>query len=206
MDHKYIIELTKIRKNDIRKAGGKGANLGEMIEIGIPVPPGFVVTTASYDRLIQINNLDDKIQQIIASTDVDDTSELLRASRKIKELVLSCTMPPEIKSKVMEAYQNLSRHDDVQVGSRTDLAIVAVRSSATAEDLPSASFAGQQATFLNIKGEKNLVESITKYWASLFEPRAIFYRAKHGFSRASIAVVVQNMINAEKSVVTIFQI
>lgn len=136
MDHEYIIELTKIRKNDIRKAGGKGANLGEMIEIGIPVPPGFVVTTASYDRLIQINNLDDKIQQIIASTDVDDTSELLRASRKIKELVLSCTMPPEIKSKVMEAYQNLSRHDDVQVGSRTDLAIVAVRSSATAEDLP----------------------------------------------------------------------
>lgn len=206
MDHEYIIELTKIRKNDIRKAGGKGANLGEMIEIGIPVPPGFVVTTASYDRLIQINNLDDKIQQIIASTDVDDTSELLRASRKIKELVLSCTMPPEIKSKVMEAYQNLSRHDDVQVGSRTDLAIVAVRSSATAEDLPSASFAGQQATFLNIKGEKNLVESITKCWASLFEPRAIFYRAKHGFSRASIAVVVQNMINAEKSVVTIFQI
>lgn len=206
MDHEYIIELTKIRKNDIRKAGGKGANLGEMIEIGIPVPPGFVVTTASYDRLIQINNLDDKIQQIIASTDVDDTSELLRASRKIKELVLSCTMPPEIKSKIMEAYQNLSRHDDVQVGSRTDLAIVAVRSSATAEDLPSASFAGQQATFLNIKGEKNLVESITKCWASLFEPRAIFYRAKHGFSRASIAVVVQNMINAEKSVVTIFQI
>lgn len=199
MNHEYIIELTKIRKNDIRKAGGKGANLGEMIEIGIPVPPGFVVTTASFDRLIQINNLDDMIQQIIESTDVDDTSELLRGSRKIKELVLSCKMPPEIESKVIEAYQNLSRYEDIQVGSRTDLAVVAVRSSATAEDLPSASFAGQQATFLNIKGEKNLVESITKCWASLFEPRAIFYRAKHGFSRASIAVVVQNMINAEKS-------
>lgn len=148
MNHEYIIELTKIRKNDIRKAGGKGANLGEMIEIGIPVPPGFVVTTASFDRLIQINNLDDMIQQIIESTDVDDTSELLRASRKIKELVLSCTMPPEIESKVIEAYQNLSRYEDIQVGSRTDLAVVAVRSSATAEDLPSASFAGQQAIFL----------------------------------------------------------
>ena len=200
MDYDYVIELAQIRKHDIRKAGGKGANLGEMIETGIPVPPGFVVSTASFDRLIQVNNLDDKIPQIIDSTDVDDTAGLLEASRKIKELILFCTMPHEIEAKVIEAYKNLSGHGGAQVNSRTDLpVIVAVRSSATAEDLPTASFAGQQASFLNVKGEKELIESIKKCWASLFEPRAIFYRAKHGFSKASIAVVVQKMINAEKS-------
>src|SRR5919106_1822059 len=171
-----------------------------MIETGIPVPPGFVVSTASFDRLIQVNNLDDKIPQIIDSTDVDDTAGLLEASRKIKELILFCTIPHEIEAKVIEAYKNLSGHGGAQVNSRTDLpVVVAVRSSATVEDLPTASFAGQQASFLNVKGEKELIESIKKCWASLFEPRAIFYRAKHGFSKASIAVVVQKMINAEKS-------
>ena len=200
MDYDYVIELAQIRKHDIRKAGGKGANLGEIIETGIPVPPGFVVSTASFDRLIQVNNLDDKIQQIIDSTDVDNTAGLLEASRKIKELILFCTMPHEIEAKVIEAYKNLSGHGGAQVNSRSDLpVVVAVRSSATAEDLPTASFAGQQASFLNVKGEKELIESIKKCWASLFEPRAIFYRAKHGFSKASIAVVVQKMINAEKS-------
>ena len=199
MDFDYVIELDQIRKDDLRKAGGKGANLGEMIEIRVPVPPGFVVSTASFDRLIDINNLDNKIQQIIDNTDVDDTEALLEASRKLKELILYCTMPPEIESKVLEAYKKLSRYVDAQGNSRTDLPEVAVRSSATAEDLPTASFAGQQATFLNVKGEKELIESVKKCWASLFEPRAIFYRSKHGFSKASIAVVVQKMINAEKS-------
>lgn len=199
MDYDYVIELAQIRKHDVRKAGGKGANLGEMIEAGIPVPPGFVVSTSSFDRLIQVNNLDSKIQQIIDNTDVDDTAGLLEASRKIKELILFCTMPHEIESKVIDAYRNLSGYGDTQVNSHADSPVVAVRSSATAEDLPTASFAGQQASFLNVKGEKGLIESIKKCWASLFEPRAIFYRAKHGFSKASIAVVVQKMIDAEKS-------
>ena len=199
MDFDYVIELDQIRKDDLRKAGGKGANLGEMIEIRVPVPPGFVVSTASFDRLIDINKLDNKIQQIIDNTDVDDTETLLEASRKLKELILYCTMPPEIESKVLEAYKKLSGYVDAQGNLRTDLPEVAVRSSATAEDLPTASFAGQQATFLNVKGEKELIESVKKCWASLFEPRAIFYRSKHGFSKASIAVVVQKMINAEKS-------
>ena len=91
MDFDYVIELDQIRKDDLRKAGGKGANLGEMIEIRVPVPPGFVVSTASFDRLIDINNLDNKIQQIIDNTDVDDTEALLEASRKLKELILYCT-------------------------------------------------------------------------------------------------------------------
>jgi phosphoenolpyruvate synthase/pyruvate phosphate dikinase len=130
VDYDYVIELAQIRKHDVRKAGGKGANLGEMIETGIPVPQGFVVSTASFDRLIYINNLDDKIQQIIDSTDVDDTAGLLEASRKIKELILFCTMPHEIESKVIEAYKNLSGHGGAQVNSRTDLpVVVAVRSS-----------------------------------------------------------------------------
>lgn len=199
MDNDYVIEFDQIRKNDVKKAGGKGANLGEMIGIGVPVPPGFVVSTASFDRLIDINSLDNKIQQIIDNTDVDDTAALLEASRKIKELILFCAMPPEIGSKVIEAYRKLLGYGGAQVNSRTDLPVVAVRSSATAEDLPTASFAGQQATFLNVKGDKELIGSVKKCWASLFEPRAIFYRSKLGFSKASIAVVVQKMIDAEKS-------
>lgn len=199
MCYDYVIGLAQIRKHDVRKAGGKGANLGEMIQAGIPVPPGFVVSTASFDRLIHVNNLDSTIQQIIDNTSVDETAELLEASRKIKELILSCNMPHEIESRVTEAYGNLSGSGDARVDSRIDLPVVAVRSSATAEDLPTASFAGQQASFLNVKGEKDLIESIKKCWASLFEPRAIFYRTKHSFSKASIAIVVQKMINAEKS-------
>ena len=199
MDYDYVIELAQIRKHDVRKAGGKGAKLGEMIQIGIPVPPGFVVSTASFDRLIHVNNLDSSIQQILDNSSVDDTAGLLEASRKIKELILFCTMPHEIESKVVEAYRNLSGSGDARVDLRIDLPVVAVRSSATTEDLPTASFAGQQASFLNVKGEKDLIESIKRCWASLFELRAILYRAKHGFSKASIAIVVQKKTNAEKS-------
>lgn len=193
----YIVRLDQIGKGDLRIAGGKGANLGEMIKIGIPVPAGFAVTTASFDLLMQMQDLGEKIRLIINGIDVDDTSKLLEASKKIKEIVLSHEMPSAVRSKVEEAYANLS--DPGISGSRDLSPLVAVRSSATAEDLPTASFAGQQASFLNVKGFDELVESIKKCWASLFEPRAIFYRARHGFTKSSIAVIVQKMIEAEKS-------
>ena len=201
MDYDYVIGLDRIGKYDIKGAGGKGANLGEIIQIGIPVPEGFVVTTSSFNRLIQAHNIGNRLQEIVESANVDDTIGLLEASRRAKDIILSCEMPSEVKLKIIEAYKNLSEQDESQLESsrERDPLIVAVRSSATAEDLPTASFAGQQASFLNVKGEKDLIESIRKCWASLFEPRAIFYRAKYSFSKASIAVIVQKMINSEKS-------
>ena len=203
MNHGYVIELNQIGKDDIKIAGGKGANLGQMIKFGIPVPSGFIVTTSSFDYLIQTNNLGNQIEQIIKNTDVENTTELFMASNTIKKLILSCRMPSEIESKIIESYKNLSEKDheyemDVNYPNKKDV-LCAIRSSATAEDLPTASFAGQQASFLNVNGKEELIESIKKCWASLFEPRAIFYRAKHGFSKASIAVIVQKMVNAQKS-------
>lgn len=203
MNHGYVIELDQIGKDDIKIAGGKGANLGQMIKFGIPVPSGFIVTTSSFDYLIQTNNLGNQIEQIIKNTDVENTTELFMASNTIKKLILSCRMPSEIESKIIESYKNLSEKDreydrDVNYPNKRDV-LCAIRSSATAEDLPTASFAGQQASFLNVNGKEELIESIKKCWASLFEPRAIFYRAKHGFSKASIAVIVQKMVNAQKS-------
>ena len=201
MDYDYVVGLEQIGKDDIRKAGGKGANLGEIIKIGIPVPEGFVVTTSSFDRLIQIYNLGKGLQEIIEKTNVDDTTALLQASKKLKGIILSQKMPNEVMSKVIQSYKIMSTTDAIELNSHEikEASLVAVRSSATAEDLPTASFAGQQATFLNVTGEKNLIESIMKCWASLYEPRAIFYRAKHGISKASIAVIVQKMIDSKKS-------
>ncbi len=203
---KYVLWLDQVTKDDIQSAGGKGANLGEMVRIGLPVPSGFVVTTAAFDRLMQIRNLGVEINNIIKQTDVDDTVALLAASKKIKEMITSQDFPAEIKLEVVDSYKNLSYSDKIAdqrllslIAAGREMAFVAVRSSATAEDLPGASFAGQQASFLNVKGLKDVVEAVKNCWASLFEPRAIFYRAKHGFENASIAVIVERMVNADKS-------
>jgi len=194
----YVISLDELGKHNVNVSGGKGANLGELIKIGISVPNGFVVTTSSFDNFIQTYNFGNRIQEIVERTNVEDTAMLLKASQEIKEIVLSRELPTEVTLKVTKAYGNLSDNDEAKlssIGQKGPPPIVAVRSSATTEDLPTASFAGQHATL----GEKHLIESIRKCWASLFEPRAIFYRAKYGFSRASIAVIVQKMVNSEKS-------
>lgn len=192
----YVVRLDEIGKDDIKTAGGKGANLGEMIKIGMPVPAGFVVTTASFEKFLHTYGLEDKIDQILRSTDTDDMAALLEASKKIKEIIFSHDVLPEIKSKISQAYKDLYNTERTP---ERDYPLVAVRSSATAEDLPTASFAGQQASFLNVKGENDLTESIRRCWASLFEPRAIFYRAKHDVTKASIAIIVQKMVNSDKS-------
>jgi pyruvate, water dikinase len=199
MDFDYVVGLEQIGRADLPKAGGKGANLGELIKIGIPVPKGFVVLTNSFDTLIEENRLDKKIGQLSEELDVDNTSSLLKASWKIKEIILLHAIPAKVKIKVSEAYRELTKFESPLNSDLKEPALVAVRSSATAEDLPTASFAGQQASFLNVKGEQNLFESIRKCWASLYEPRAIFYRAKNRIPRASIAVIVQQMVNSEKS-------
>jgi pyruvate,water dikinase len=200
MDFDYVVGLEEIGRTDLEKAGGKGANLGELIKLGIPVPKGFVVLTKSFDRLIEENHLDKEIGQLTEELDVDNTSSLLKVSGKIKEIISLHPIPAEVKIKVSEAYGELTKFELLLNSDlKKQAALVAVRSSATAEDLPTASFAGQQASFLNVKGEQNLFESIRKCWASLYEPRAIFYRAKNRISRASIAVIVQQMVNSEKS-------
>jgi len=201
-----VIWFDRIRKEDVSSVGGKGANLGEMVSIGMPVPLGFAVTTKSFDDFIINAGIADEIDRLIRQTNVDDTHKLIETSNKIKQLIISKEMPAVIKNKIVEAYKNLSYSDKIEdeklislISAGRDMALVAVRSSATTEDLPTASFAGQQATYLNIKGIKDLLENVKKCWASLFEPRAIFYRSKQKFTHSSISVIIQKMVNAEKS-------
>ncbi|HZD60792.1 MAG TPA: PEP/pyruvate-binding domain-containing protein, partial [Anaerolineae bacterium] len=189
----YIVQFSDVGKDDVSLVGGKGANLGEMTRAGLPVPPGFIVTAKAYYGFLDIAGLRDRIAQILANLDYDDNQALGRASDTIKRLITSAEMPKDVAEEIKKAYRDLS-------GPEEDM-YVAVRSSATAEDLPKASFAGQQATFLNVKGEENVVDAVQRAWASLFEARAIFYRYDKGFDhfRVSIAIPVQKMVESEKS-------
>ncbi|ADP76928.1 phosphoenolpyruvate synthase [Methanothermus fervidus DSM 2088] len=191
----YVAFFDEITKDDLELAGGKGANLGEMSKAGIPVPPGFIVTAESYRKFIEETGLDSKIRTLLEDVDVNNTAELQKVSKEIKDSIMSVEMPEHIKTLIIESYNALCQ----QVGE--DEVYVAVRSSATAEDLPEASFAGQQETYLNVKGAKNVVHNVQKCWASLFEARAIFYREQNNIDhfKVSIAVVVQKMVDAEKS-------
>jgi len=192
---KHVEFFEELRKEDVDVAGGKGANLGELTQAGIPVPPGFVVTSKTYDQFIKETGIFDEIMDILNALDVNNNKELQAASVKIKDIIVKTRMPDEIRTIVVEAYNALCH----RIGK--DDVFVAVRSSATAEDLPEASFAGQQDTYLNIKGSDEVVEYVQKCWASLFESRAIFYREENDFdhSKVYIAVVVQEMVNAEKA-------
>ncbi|WP_456475392.1 PEP/pyruvate-binding domain-containing protein [Candidatus Pyrohabitans sp.] len=181
-------------KDDVGIAGGKGANLGEMVRAGLPVPPGFVVTAQAYSYFLKESGLAERLMEILRKTDVDRNDELTKASEKIRELINNSRVPEALAREILESYRELSRR------ANKEEEFVAVRSSATAEDLPGASFAGQQETFLNVKGEE-IIDYVRRCWSSLFTPRAIFYREKKGFDheRVAIAVVVQKMVNAEKA-------
>ena len=208
-DMKYILWFEQLSSKSLPEAGGKGANLGEMVSIGMPVPGGFVVNTAAFEHFIKTNKIDAKIEEIIKSTDVDNTEKLTEASKKIGKRIMDAEYPITVKQEITRAYNEMSYSRDIKIPEALklisvgrEMAIVAVRSSATTEDLADASFAGQQASFLNVKGTPYLLDAVKRCWASLFTPRAIFYRAKKGFTSASIAVVVQRMINGDKSGVT----
>jgi pyruvate,water dikinase len=184
----------QINENDLLLTGGKGLNLGLMANAGFPVPPGFVVTTEAYFKHLEKNNLKELITNILKNLDVNDTDKLNEASEKIKNLIMQGEMPAEIKNDIINAYKRLNERAGREV-------YVAVRSSASAEDLPTASFAGQQSTYLNIKGAENVVEAVKRCWASLFEARAIFYRVQNKFDhmRVGLATVVQMMVQSEKA-------
>jgi pyruvate,water dikinase len=189
-----VLWFGDLRKTDIPLVGGKNANLGEMISAGLPVPPGFAVTAYAYEKFLEQTRLAEKIYKIIKETitDTNDPKQYDAASKKIRELIEKSSMPEEIENAVKSAYKKLNK------SLKLKDTFVAVRSSATAEDLPDASFAGQQETFLNVKGSDELVEKVVKCWSSLFTPRAIFYRNEKGFAheKVFISVGVQKMVNS----------
>lgn len=192
---KNVYWFEELNKDSLPIAGGKGANLGEMLNSGFPIPPGFVVSADSYYEFIKQHNIDKLIYEILGKLDVEDTNGLNEASERISQTILSYEVPDEIKRDIIEAYSKLKQITGAKIE------YVAVRSSATAEDVPSASFAGQQASFLNVYGEQALIDAVKRCWASLFTPRAIYYRVQQGFdhSKVKIAVVVQHMVQSEKS-------
>jgi len=193
-----ILWFSQIGKGDVAKAGGKGANLGEMANIHLPVPPGFVVSADAYFQFIEANKIRDVIKEQTQHLDVEDTDALNRASAEIKSAILSSPMPADIRADIIRAYNELCGAG-VGIPSIEGSKFVAVRSSATAEDLPDASFAGQQATFLNVRGQDEVARAVQECWASLFEPRAIYYRQDRGYDhlKVGLAAVVQEMVQSE---------
>ena len=190
-----VVWFENLRRTDIPLVGGKNANLGEMLSVGIPVPQGFAVTAYAYRKFIEETGIASEIYKIIQESvkDLNDPKQYEEASRRIRALIESTPMPKEIEDAIREAYRELCR--------RLNMADVpvAVRSSATAEDLPDASFAGQQETYLNVAGENEVIEKTIKCWSSLFTPRAIFYRTQKGFAheKVLISVGIQKMVNAK---------
>jgi pyruvate,water dikinase len=190
MEFRYITFIKDLSKDDLPLVGGKAANLGEMVNAGLPVPDAFVVTAEAYKEFLKRTKLRRKILQILKETDFNNPSVLEENTKKIRELIEDAKIPEDIEKEIVEAYKQLSK------GFGKDEEYVAVRSSATAEDVPTASFAGQQLTLLNIKNEENVVKAVQKCWASLFTARATFYRQQKGFKheKVFIAVIVQKQL------------
>ncbi|MDT7875385.1 MAG: pyruvate, water dikinase [Sulfolobaceae archaeon] len=188
-----VSDLKNVKKEMVSIAGGKGANLGELISLGVRVPPGFVITSYAYKYFIEYNKLYDKIKEILESENLDSEEGAERASEKIKSLILSSPIPPDLQQAILSYYDSLVK----LVGKEV---LVAVRSSATAEDIEEASFAGQQDTYLNVSREE-LLSAVKKVWASLYSTRAIVYRKSKGIDQLSVsmAVVVQKMVNSRSA-------
>jgi len=195
----FVIPFKNLGIKDVPIAGGKNASLGEMYrelkKKGVAVPNGFAVTALSYRYFIEKANLQDKIKSILSDLNTHDTRNLMARGKKVRDAILKAEVPKEIEKEIIKYYKRLSRESGEKY---TD---VAVRSSATAEDLPDASFAGQQETFLNIRGEKAILKACKKCFASLFTNRAISYREDKGFDHFSIAlsIGVQKMVRSDIS-------
>ncbi len=189
---KNIYWFKELSKNNLAEVGGKGANLGEMINADFPIPDGFCVSSGAYYDFIKINSIMGVIKEYTEDLDIHDTKKLNEASMFIKNAILAGNIPDEIRRDILNAYNILCQKYGEQ-------SYVAVRSSATAEDLPGFSFAGQQSTFLNIEGPSDVVQAVKECWASLFEARAIFYRTENGFEhlKVGLSAVVQRMVQSE---------
>lgn len=193
MAKKLLVWFDEVGKEDVALVGGKGANLGEMVQAGFPVPPGFIITSTAYREFLQENDLYQKIQHLIGLIEYDKQESLEKISGQIETLIKKGKLSETFVNEVFRAYGKLS--------GKMKSALVAVRSSATAEDLPTASFAGQQETYLNTQGEANLILCIKDCWASLFHPRALFYRHEQKIDdmKVAIAVPIEKMIESEQS-------
>ncbi len=185
--------FSDLSRADVPWAGGKGANLGELTQAGVPVPGGFVVGAPTYAAFVDETDLRERLAALLGDLDVDDVTELERRASEAQAMVRDQSLPRWIEQAIVQAY--------AQVCEGEDKAPVAVRSSATAEDTEAASFAGMNETFLNIKGPAAVADAVRRCWASLFGARTIFYRAKQGFSQTDIdiAVVVQRQIQSTRS-------
>ncbi|MEM2906607.1 MAG: phosphoenolpyruvate synthase [Candidatus Odinarchaeota archaeon] len=185
---KLILWFDELTKSDIPYVGGKCANLGELTRAGAPTPKGFAVTAYAYKKFITESGLINKIKSVLKQLDLSDLNKLNKISREIRALIESTPMFPEIQKEIKEAYTRLETLTEKNVR-------LSIRSSATAEDLPGASFAGQQDTFLNVDKE-HLIEAVSKCWSSLYTPRAISYRQEKGFEHEKIliSVAVQEMV------------
>lgn len=193
--YRYIKKFNEVNKSDIPLVGGKGANLGEMTQMGLDVPPGFCVTSEAYNYFIEYTNLNETVKILLERLDVDNPDSLTLVSQKLQAKLNESKIPEDLEAEIRDAYREFSKRVDLTNPQ------VAVRSSATAEDLPDASFAGQQDTYLHISGEEELLKHIRMCWASLWTARAIYYREKQKFDHFDVAlsVVVQKMVNSEKS-------
>ena len=190
----YVIKLAELGMEDVETVGGKNASLGEMIKnlanLGVTVPGGFATTAAAYRDFLSADGLDKKINALLSELDVDDIDALTRAGSSIRGWIMDTPLPDKLMAAVSDAWNEMSNGKDIAV---------AVRSSATAEDLPDASFAGQQETFLNVRGLDKVVEAMHQVFASLFNDRAIAYRVHHGFDHSLVALSagIQTMVRSD---------
>jgi pyruvate,water dikinase len=193
MEGKIIVPLEDVTSADLATAGGKASKLGEIVKIGVPIPPGFVVTTKGYERFIDGAGITKKIEEELNRIDPERAESGEEVSERIRALFESTPCPPDLEKTLIEAYKEFAAKNNVRY--------CAVRSSATAEDLSDASFAGLQETFLNVATPQEVLLSIKRCWSSLFTPRVIFYRTKKGFSHTTVrlAVLVQKMVDSDVS-------
>ncbi|MEW5708963.1 MAG: phosphoenolpyruvate synthase [Pseudomonadota bacterium] len=196
MSERYVLWFDEVGMKDVERVGGKNASLGEMIghlaHAGVRVPGGFATTAQAYRDFLSQGGLDRRIREALARLDVDDIAALTRTGAQIRSWVTEASFPPTLQAQIVEAYQRLVEEGGPELS-------VAVRSSATAEDLPDASFAGQQETFLNVHGLDRVLEAVKQVFASLFNDRAIAYRVHQGFDHARVALSagVQRMVRSD---------
>jgi len=198
----FILEPKDLSKKDVKQVGGKAANLAELINAGFPVPEAFFITVEAYEKFLEHNELRQKIMDIIKKSDYSDVKSLNEISENIKKLILEGEIPAEIRDPIISAYRRLYGGPEIDIDFIKPLEkpFVSIRSSGVMEDIEKASSAGQYETFLNVKGENNVIENIKKCWASLYTSRVIYYRYKHNQPQeTSIGVIVQKMVNSEKS-------
>ena len=195
-DDKLVLWFDELELDDIPQVGGKNASLGEMkrelTRKGVSIPDGFAVTAYAYRYLLESAGIRDAIEKVLSDLDTHDIHNLSERGEKVRSLIYNAELPADLHAAIINAYKKLCD----EYGENTD---VAVRSSATAEDLPDASFAGQQETYLNIKGEAAIINACKKCFASLFTNRAISYREDKGFDHMSIAlsIGVQKMVRSD---------